>query len=76
MKIKSAARVNIGAILDTRMKEQQLQRQRTLLEHLSFLPDKDSHFVAMRKSMIMISRSGYRMVNISLMVLYKAVRTS
>ena len=34
MKIKSAASVNIGAIIDARMKEQQL-RQRCLLKHLS-----------------------------------------
>ena len=35
LKIKSAASVNIGAILDARTKEQQLQRQRCLLKHLS-----------------------------------------
>ena len=35
LKIKSAASVNIGAILDARMKEQQLQRQQALQKHLS-----------------------------------------
>ena len=35
LKIKSAASVSTGAILDARMKEQQLQRQRALQKHLS-----------------------------------------
>ena len=35
LKIKSAASVNIGAILDAKTKEQQLRRQRTLKKHLS-----------------------------------------
>lgn len=34
LKIKSAASVNIGAIIDARMKEQQLQRQCELQKHL------------------------------------------